>query len=130
MYQEIIEEIKSNLTDNNEENKKYLISQMITYSGHEYANEIKRELSTIMWEYLTDEEKEEFERFERENSPEQDLLNSVYENFDSNELDEAFKKLEDYYENWTKRYENENIIILSYRLKRNYFLNTKILIRN
>ena len=60
MDEKIINEIKLNLGENKDLNKKYLSSQMEKYKDHEFNVEILRELSRMMWDCLSDEEKQEF----------------------------------------------------------------------
>ena len=55
MYEEIIKEIKLNLGENKDLNRKYLASQMEKYKDHPYNVEITKEISRMMWDCLTDE---------------------------------------------------------------------------
>ena len=58
MYEEIIKEIKANLGQNKDLNKQYLSSQIDRYKDHPYNKEIIREISRMMWDCLSDEEKD------------------------------------------------------------------------
>ena len=60
MYEDIIRNIKLNLGENNELNRKYLSSQIENYKDHPYNKEIIKEISRMMWDCLSDEEKKEF----------------------------------------------------------------------
>ena len=60
MYEEIIKEIKLNLGENKDLNRKYLASQMEKYKDHPYNVEITKEISRMMWDCLTDEEKRQY----------------------------------------------------------------------
>ena len=55
MYQKVIDDIKRNLGENKELNRKYLISQIEIYKTHEYSTEIIKEISRMIWECLTPE---------------------------------------------------------------------------
>ena len=57
-YEKIIEEIKSNLTDNKEENIKYLNEKSQEYKNHKYSREILKEIGRIIYDNIPDEEKE------------------------------------------------------------------------
>ena len=54
-YKEIINEIKRNLTGNNNQDKSYLIAQSIKYKNHEYSSEIIKEISILLLDCLSDE---------------------------------------------------------------------------
>ena len=69
MYEKIINEIKLNLGENKDLNKKYLSSQMEKYKDHEFNVEILRELSRMMWDCLSDEEKQEFIEISQNETP-------------------------------------------------------------
>lgn len=60
MYEEIIKEIKTNLGENKDLNRKYLSTQIEKYKDHPYNKEIIREISRMMWDCLSDEEKDEY----------------------------------------------------------------------
>ena len=57
MYEGIINEIKSNLGENKDLNRKYLSDQIDRYKDHPYNKEIIREISRMLWDCLTEEEK-------------------------------------------------------------------------
>ena len=77
MYKKIIEEIKSNLGENKDLNSKYLSSQIDKYSDHPYNKEIISEISRMMWDCLSDEEKIEFIEISQNENPIMDILNDV-----------------------------------------------------
>ena len=78
MYEEIIAEIKANLGENKDLNKKYLSSQIDRYKDHPYNKEIIREISRMMWDCLSDEEKEEFIEISEKENPVMDILNEIH----------------------------------------------------
>lgn len=109
MYDEIINEIRANLGENNELNKKYLSSQMEKYIDHPYNREILREISRMMWDCLSEEEQEEFtEIFEKEN-PVMDILNDVTPDIESGEYNTALDKLDSFIENYPATFEDDNV---------------------
>lgn len=109
MYDEIINEIRANLGENNELNKKYLSSQMEKYIDHPYNREILREISRMMWDCLSEEEQEEFtEIFEKEN-PVMDILNEVSPDIESGEYNAALDKLDSFIENYPATFEDDNV---------------------
>ena len=77
MHDEIINEIKSNLGENKELNKKYLSSQIEKYVDHPYNKEIIREISRMMWDCLSEEEQNEYAQISQNETPIMDILNEV-----------------------------------------------------
>ena len=55
MYEDIINEIKSNLGENPDLNKKYLSGQIEKYADHPYNKEIIKEISRMMWDCLSED---------------------------------------------------------------------------
>lgn len=60
MYEEIINNIKLNLGENKDLNRKYLASQIENYKDHPYNLEIIKEISRMMWDCLSDKKKRKF----------------------------------------------------------------------
>lgn len=96
MYQEIIKEIKSNLGTNNDLNKQYLISQIEKYQNNEYGEEIIKEISRMLWDCLSDDEKEEYARISNEENPLLEMLNAVFHNIEEGEMKQALIIVDDY----------------------------------
>lgn len=59
-YEKIIEEIKSNLTGEKEKDIKYLKQKAEEYKGHEYSEEILKEIGRLLYNYLPKKETENF----------------------------------------------------------------------
>ena len=78
MYEEIIKRIKSNLGSNNDLNRQYLSDQMDVYKDHPYNKEIIREISRMMWDCLSEDEKQEFIDISARENPIMDILNDIY----------------------------------------------------
>lgn len=58
-YQAIIDEIKSKLTDNKEDNLKYLKEMAEKYKKHEYATEILKEIGRLIFQNTSEEKQSE-----------------------------------------------------------------------
>lgn len=109
MYEEIINEIKSNLGENKQLNKKYLSSQMEKYIDHPYNKEILREISRMMWDCLTDEEQNEFAQLSEKENPIMDILNEVTPDIESGEYKAALEKLDNFIETYPPMFEDDKI---------------------
>ncbi|MDO5861025.1 MAG: hypothetical protein Q4Q55_09825, partial [Methanobrevibacter sp.] len=109
MYYEIIDEIKSNLGENKELNRKYLSSQIERYADHPYNKEIIRELSRMMWDCLSDEEKEEFIEISESENPIMDILNEISEYIEVGNYETALNKLNAFMENFPGMYEDDKV---------------------
>ena len=109
MYEKVIEEIKSNLGENKELNRKYLSSQIERYSDHPYNKEIIREISRMMWDCLSDEEKEEFIAISEKENPIMDILNEVSEFIEVGDYDTAFDKLNTFMESFPGMFEDDKV---------------------
>lgn len=108
-YDEIIEDIKSDLTGNKDKDKQILLINMQKYAEHEYGREITRELGRLFYDYLTPEEIEEFEKALQKEIPERELLNQVSDDLNNQRMDDAFNKLDNYMKNNPDRYVNDKI---------------------
>lgn len=107
MYEKIISEIKSNLGENKELNKKYLSSQIEKYVDHPYNKEITREISRMMWDCLTDEEQNEFAQISKNENQIIDILNEITPNIESGEYKTALKKLDIFMESYSPMFEDD-----------------------
>ena len=109
MYEEIIEEIKSNLGENQELNRKYLSSQIDKYVDHPENKEIIREISRMMWDCLTEEEQEEFAEISEQETPIMDILNEITPDIEIGEYKNALDKLDKFMENFPEMFEDDNV---------------------
>lgn len=109
MYEEIIEEIKANLGENKELNKKYLSSQMEKYVDHPYNKEIIREISRMMWDCLTEEEQREFAEISEKENPIMDILNEVSQDIEMGEYKIALEKLDKFIETYPAMFEDDKV---------------------
>ena len=107
MHDEIINEIKSNLGENKELNKKYLSSQIEKYVDHPYNKEIIREISRMMWNCLSEEEQNEYAQISQNETPIMDILNEVTPDIESGEYQPALDKLEKFMESYTPMFEDD-----------------------
>ena len=60
MYEDIINEIRLNLGENDDLNRRYLSGQIEKYKDHPYNKEIIKEISRMMWDCLSEDEKNEW----------------------------------------------------------------------
>ena len=109
MYQKVIEDIKRNLGENKELNRKYLISQIEIYKTHEYSTEIIKEISRMIWECLSPEEQEEFIRIIEEENPIKEILIEAEFYIQNNDYKTALEKLDGFMQTQPKLYENDKI---------------------
>lgn len=109
MYQKIIEDIKRNLGENNDLNRKYLISQIDIYKNHEYSTEIVKEISRMIWDCLTPQEQEEFARIIEEENPIKEILIEVEFYIQNNDYETALEKLDTFMKTNPKLYENDKV---------------------
>ena len=109
MYEEIINEIKANLGENKELNKKYLSSQMEKYVDHPYNKEIIREISRMMWDCLTEEEQMEFAEISEKESPIMGILNDVSQDIEIGEYKIALEKLDKFIKNYPALFEDDKV---------------------
>lgn len=109
MYEKIISEIKSNLGENPELNKKYLSSQIEKYVDHPYSKEIIREISRMMWDCLSEDEKNEYIEISENETPIMDILNEISYEIESGKYDTALEKLEDFMETFPPMFEDDKV---------------------
>ena len=109
MYHKVIEDIKRNLGENKDLNRKYLISQIEIYKTHEYSTEIIKEISRMIWECLTPEEQKEFARIVDEENPIKETLIEAEFYIQNNDYETALEKLDSFVKTHPKLYENDKI---------------------
>ena len=109
MYNEIIDNIKSNLTGNKEKDRIYLVSQMKSYANHEYGQEITREIGRLLWECLSDEEKEEFARIRQEENPVKDAFDEAMLCVQNQDLETALNKLDSFFKSFPFAFQDDKV---------------------
>lgn len=109
MYQKVIEDIKRNLGENKQLNRRYLISQIEIYKTHEYSTEIIKEISRMIWECLTPEEQEEFVRIIEEENPVKEILIEAEFYIQNNDYETALEKLDSFIKTQPPLYENDEM---------------------
>lgn len=109
MYDEIINEIRSNLGENQELNKKYLSSQIEKYVDHPYNKEIIREISRMMWDCLTEDEQREYAELSENENPIMDILNEVTPDIELGEYKSALEKLDRFMDNYPPMFEDDKV---------------------
>lgn len=109
MYQEIIDDIKSNLGENKDLNRKYLISQIEIYKNHEYGKEIVKEISRMMWDCLSEEEKEEYAKISENENPIMDILDEIFPHIESGNYKVALDMMDRFMATFPPMYEDDKI---------------------
>ena len=109
MYKEIITEIKSNLGENPNLNRKYLSSQIEVYKDHPYNKEIIKEISRLMWDCLSEEEKQEFIDISEKENPIMDILNDIYYDIENGNYETPLKKLNEFMETFPPMFEDDKV---------------------
>ena len=107
MYEEIIKEIKANLGGNKDLDKKYLSQQIDKYKDHQYNKEIIKEISRMMWDCLSDEEKDEFREISENETPILDILDELSYDIESGKYETALEKLDRFMESFTPVFEDD-----------------------
>ena len=109
MYEDIINEIKVNLGENKDLNKRYLSGQIDRYKDHPYNKEIIREISRMMWDCLTDEEKEEFIEISENENPIMDILDEISEYIEVGDYKTALDKLKHFMNAFPGMFEDDRV---------------------
>ena len=109
MYEEIINEIKANLGENKDLNRKYLSSQIEKYKDHPYNTEIIREVSRMMWDCLSDEEKEEFISISENENPIMDILNEISQPLEVGEYKKALDMMDEFMGTFPGMFEDDMV---------------------
>ena len=109
--EEVINKIKSQLTGNREEDRQIILDSMHQCDpDDENTQEIVHELSRMLVDYLTPEEIERFNTALRKDLPELALIESVEDDLNNQHFDDAFRKLESYMNDDTRRFINDDKI--------------------
>ncbi|MBQ2665401.1 tetratricopeptide repeat protein [Methanobrevibacter sp.] len=109
MYEEIIKEIKSNLGSNKDLNRQYLSSQIEVYKDHPYSKEIIREISRLMWDCLSEDEKQEFIEISSKENPIMDILNDIYPDIENGNYETPLDKLDDFMQTFPDMFEDDAV---------------------
>lgn len=109
MYRDIINEIKSNLGGNKDLDTRYLSSQVEKYKDHPYNKEILKEISRMMWDCLSDEEKLEYIEITNNKNPIMDILNDVSYDIEQGEYELALNKLDKFMESFQPIFEDDKV---------------------
>ncbi|MFM5882458.1 tetratricopeptide repeat protein [Methanobrevibacter gottschalkii] len=109
MYEKIINNIKLNLGENKDLNRKYLASQIENYKDHPYNLEITKEISRMMWDCLSDEEKREFIEISENETPVIDILEEIYPMIEMGKYDNALDKLNGFMKTFQPMFEDDAV---------------------
>ena len=109
MYQEIINKIKSNLGENNELNRKYLTSQFDVYKNHPYGKEIIKEISRMLWDCLSDDEKQEFIELSDEENPVMDILDEIFPYIENGDYKNALEIMGKFMKTFPPMFEDDKV---------------------
>lgn len=109
MYEEMINEIRANLGENKQLNREYLSSQIEKYKDHPYNKEIIREISRMMWDCLSDEEKEEYISISENENPIMDILNEISEPIELGEYKKALDIMDEFMKSFPGMFEDDMV---------------------
>lgn len=109
MYKEIINEIKANLGENKDLNRQYLSTQIEVYRDHPYNKEIIREISRMMWDCLSEDEKQEFADLSERENPIMDILNDIYYDIENGRYDVPREELDKFMETFLDMFEDDKV---------------------
>lgn len=109
MYEEIIKEIKSNLGSNKDLNRQYLSDQIEVYKDHPYNKEIIKEISRMMWDCLSEDEKQEFMDISARENPIMDILNDIYFDIENGNYETPLQKLDEFMETFPGMFEDDKV---------------------
>ena len=109
MYEEIINEIKSNLGSNNELNRQYLSSQIEVYKDHPYNKEIIKEISRLLWDCLSEDERQEYIDITNNENPVMDILNDIYYDIENGNYEVPLNKLDSFMETFPGMFEDDKV---------------------
>lgn len=109
MYEEIIREIKANLGENKDLNRQYLSSQMEVYKDHPYNKEIIKEISRMMWDCLSEDEKQEFIDISENENPIMDILNDIYYDIENGRYDVPREELDKFMKTFPDMFEDDRV---------------------
>ena len=107
MTEEIISQIKRNLSGNPDLDRDYLVSQLDYYKNHESAYEIIKEISRLIWQSL------DFYLDDNDNKSKKTnvsrILDEVIPLIENRDKKAALEKLENFMSYFVDKYENEEI---------------------
>lgn len=109
MYNDIINEIRLNLGGNKDLDRKYLSGQIEKYKDHPYNKEILKEISRMMWDCLTDEEKLEYIEIVNNENPVMDILNDVSYDIETGDYKTSLEKLDKFMESFYPMFEDDKV---------------------
>ena len=109
MYEEIIKEIKANLGENRDLNRQYLSSQIEVYNDHPYSKEIIKEISRLMWDCLSEDEKQEFIEISEKENPIMDILNDIYYDIENGNYETPREELNAFMETFPEMFEDDKV---------------------
>ena len=107
MTEEIINQIKRNLSGNPDLDRDYLVSQLDYYKNHESAYEIIKEISGLIWQSLDFYHEENNEESKKTNVSR--ILDDVIPLIENRDKKTALEKLENFMSHFEDKYENEEI---------------------
>lgn len=101
---EIINDIKSQFTGDDEHDRMIILDSIKKYAEDDNAHEVVHELSKMLYDYLTPEQKKGFEKALKKDIPELRLVDDVYDDLNNQRFEEAFQKLDEYMKNEPKKF--------------------------
>ena len=107
MTEEIISQIKRNLSGNPDLDRDYLVSQLDYYKNHESAYEIIKEISGLIWQSLDFYHEENNEESKKTNVSR--ILDEVIPLIENRDKKTALEKLDNFMSHFGDKYENEEI---------------------
>ena len=107
MTEEIINQIKRNLSGNPDLDRDYLVSQLDYYKNHESAYEIIKEISGLIWQSLDFYHEENNEESKKTNVSR--ILDEVIPLIENRDKKTALEKLDNFMSHFEDKYENEEI---------------------
>ncbi|MDO5815240.1 MAG: hypothetical protein Q4Q18_06345 [Methanobrevibacter sp.] len=109
MYEKIIKEIKSNLGENKDLNRQYLSDQIEVYKDHPYNKEIIKEISRLMWDCLSEDEKQEYIEISQKETPIMDILNDIYYDIENGNYETPLKELDNFMKTFPGMFEDDKV---------------------
>ena len=109
MYEKIIKEIKSNLGENKDLNRQYLSAQIEVYKDHPYNKEIIKEISRLMWDCLSEDEKQEYIEISQKETPIMDILNDIYYDIENGNYKTPLKELDNFMKTFPGMFEDDKV---------------------
>ena len=104
MTDEIISQIKRNLSGNLDLDRDYLVSQLVFYKDHENSYEIIKEISKMIWQSLEIYYNEN--DYSSNRNPVSRILNEIIPYIENDDKKTALDKLDSFMESFTDKYEN------------------------